>query len=181
MKARFSVNLIAEKDDNGKDAPTHDGLEKVEFILSANPGEDMKPIKQVASGGELSRIMLALKKILAQADLVPTLIFDEVDAGIGGSMGHVIGEKLQGLGKTHQVIAITHLPQVAAYAVRHIVVRKEVAASRTHTEIELLEKDKRVEEIARMLGGVAGGREKPTAASLKHASELLEEAGKKFS
>src|SRR3989338_2167651 len=120
--------------------------------------------------------MLALKKILALVDVVPTLIFDEVDAGVGGSMGHVIGEKLKGLGRTHQVIAITHLPQVAAFAQRHIAVRKEVAERRTRTEIELLERGARVEEIARMLGGITRMREKPTPASLKHASELIESA-----
>ncbi|OGR88914.1 MAG: DNA repair protein RecN [Elusimicrobia bacterium RIFCSPLOWO2_01_FULL_60_11] len=165
LKARFAVQLVSEP-------PSAAGLEAVEFLLSANPGEDLKPIKAVASGGELSRIMLALKKILAQADMVPTLIFDEVDAGIGGAMGNIIGEKLKGLGKTHQVIAITHLPQVAAFAECHIAVRKEVRSARTQTEIELLGKDARVEEIARMLGGVS-------SISLKHAAELLSEAGKK--
>lgn len=165
LKARFDVQLVAEP-------PSPAGLETVEFLLSANLGEDLKPIKAVASGGELSRIMLALKKILALSDMVPTLIFDEVDAGIGGAMGNVIGEKLKGLGKTHQVIAITHLPQVAAYAECHIAVRKEVRSARTKTEIELLEKDGRVEEIARMLGGIS-------TISLKHAAELLEEAGNK--
>ncbi len=176
LKAKFTVSLVPEKDESGEIAPTAAGLEKVEFLLSANPGEEEQPLKAVASGGELSRIMLAFKKILAHVDGVPSLIFDEVDAGIGGSMGHVIGEKLKGLAKTHQVVAITHLPQVAAFASTHIAVRKEVAQQRTRTLIELLGEESRVEEIARMLGGVTSGKEKPTPASLKHASELIEAA-----
>ncbi len=179
LKSKFMVSLVAEKDEKGIVIPSSSGLEKVEFNLSANAGEDIQPIRSVASGGELSRIMLALKKILAQVDVVPTLIFDEVDSGIGGSMGHVIGEKLKGLGKTHQVIAITHLPQVAAFAQNHISVRKEISDKRTKTEIAHLEKSARVEEIARMLGGITSEREKPTPASLKHASELIEAAQSK--
>ena len=172
LKARFSIRLAQENDEQ----PTSDGMEKIEFFFSANPGEDLQPLKAVASGGELSRVMLALKKILAQAGGVPALIFDEVDSGIGGSMGHVIGEKLKALSRSHQILAITHLPQIAAFAHRHIAVRKSVEDKRTRTAIESLEKDKRVQEIARMLGGIPSGDDKPTAASLKHASELLQHA-----
>lgn len=186
QKARFLIRLDSEKDERGqeaehsralvKEAPTPTGLEKIEFLFSANPGEDPQPLKNVVSGGELSRLMLALKKILAQADLVPTLIFDEVDAGIGGSMGHVIGEKLKSLGRSHQLLVITHLPQIAAFAQKQIAVRKNVAGGRTQTMIELLDKTSRQKEIARMLGGASGDGKEPTPASLKHAAELLENA-----
>ncbi len=173
LKGQFAIGRIEEKDESGKPDPTANGLEKIEFLFSANPGEDLKPLKSVASGGELSRIMLALKKILAQSDVVPTLIFDEIDAGVGGSMGHVLGQKLKGLSKTHQILLITHLPQIAAFADRQFSVRKGAVGNKTEVDIQPLEKDKRVQELARMLGGITGKSEEPTAISLKHAAELL--------
>lgn len=175
-KARFSIQFTAEKDDDGKEIPTPNGFERAEFLFSANPGEELKPLKQVASGGELSRVMLAIKKILAQSDVVPTLIFDEIDSGIGGSMGNVVGEKLKTLSRSHQILVVTHLPQIAAYTGHHITVRKSVTGDRTRTTIELLKDAERIREIARMLGGTSGDGEEPTAASLKHASELLQNA-----
>jgi len=173
LKARFSIDLISHKDENGREIPSVTGTEKVEFLFSANPGEDLKPLKNIASGGECSRVMLALKKILADVDDVPSLVFDEVDSGIGGSMGHVVGEKLKNLSQHHQLLAITHLPQIAAFADRQFVVRKNVVDRRTMAEIEILEKERRVREIARMLGGAPSLDDEPTPTSLKHASELL--------
>lgn len=173
LKAQFSIQLAAEKDENGKPVPSAQGLEKIEFLFSANPGEDLKPLKNVASGGELSRIMLALKKILADSDVVPTLIFDEIDTGLGGSMGHVLGEKLKALSRTHQILLITHLPQIAAFADRQFTVKKAAAGNKTEVSIEAVEKEKRVQEIARMLGGITGKSDRPSEISLKHAAELL--------
>lgn len=175
-KGRFSILLIPCKDANGKEAPTMSGLEEVEFLFSANAGEDLKPLRSVASGGELSRLMLALKKVLAQADPVPTLIFDEIDAGISGSMGIVIGEKLKKLSQSHQVLLITHLPQIAAFAAKQIAVKKEIVKGRSQTWIEELSEEKRVKELARMLGGAAGDSKDPTSTALKHAEELLRKA-----
>jgi DNA repair protein RecN (Recombination protein N) len=176
LKARFSIQLAPEQDADGKPSPTPAGLEKVEFLFSANPGEDPKPLKAVASGGELSRLMLALKKILAQLDVVPTVVFDEIDSGVGGSMGHVIGEKLKSLSRSHQVLLITHLPQIAAFAERQFSISKSAAAGRTHVAVEPVEREKRVREIARMLGGISQPGQDPTPASLRHASEMLEQA-----
>ncbi len=173
LKARFDVQWIEEKDAEGAAVPTAHGLERAEFQFSANPGEDLKPLKSVASGGELSRIMLALKKILAQSDVVSTLIFDEIDTGVGGSMGHVLGQKLKGLSKSHQILLITHLPQIAAFAERQFSVRKGAVGNKTEVAVETLEKETRVQEIARMLGGITGKSEKPSDIALKHATELL--------
>ncbi len=173
LKAQFKVSWIEEKDASGQVIPTAHGLERAEFLFTANPGEDLKPLKSVASGGELSRIMLALKKILAQSDVVSTLIFDEIDAGVGGTMGHVLGQKLKGLSKTHQILLITHLPQIAAFGDRQFSVRKDAVGNRTEVAIETLEKETRVQEIARMLGGITGKSEKPSDIALKHAAELL--------
>lgn len=173
LKARFDVQWIEEKDASGVAVPTAHGLERAEFLFSANPGEDLKPLKSVASGGELSRIMLALKKILAQSDVVSTLIFDEIDTGVGGSMGHVLGQKLKGLSKSHQILLITHLPQIAAFADRQFSVRKGAVGNKTEVAVETLEKETRVQEIARMLGGITGKSEKPSDIALKHAAELL--------
>ncbi|OGR95195.1 MAG: DNA repair protein RecN [Elusimicrobia bacterium RIFCSPLOWO2_01_FULL_64_13] len=175
-KPRFAAALVPDLDADGRPAPSAAGLEKVEFLFSANAGEEPGPLAKVASGGELSRAMLALKTVLAQADSVPILVFDEVDAGIGGSMGRVIGGRLKDLGRYHQILAITHLPQIAAFGRRHIAVRKSVADSRSRTGVELLEDRKRVEELARMLGGARGRSGEPTEASIRHASELLETA-----
>src|SRR3989338_1965190 len=172
-KAQFSVQLTPNLNSEGQEMPATHGLEKIEFLFSANPGEAIKPLRQVASGGELSRIMLALKKVLSECDLVPTLIFDEIDTGIGGSMGHVLGEKLQSLAKAHQILLITHLPQIAAFADRHLLVRKNVRGETTKVVLELLDDKNRVKEVARMLGGILEDGVEPTAISLKHASELL--------
>lgn len=145
------------------------GAEEVEFRVSLNRGFEPKALSHVASGGEMSRIMLALKTILARLDSVPTLVFDEVDAGIGGRVGLQVGDKMREVAGTHQVFAITHLPQIASRAHVHLLVRKGERDGRTTTEVTPLESGDRVQEIARMLGG-----DPESAVSLEHARELLE-------
>jgi DNA repair protein RecN (Recombination protein N) len=130
-----------------------DGLDEVEFMLSPNVGEDLRPLAKIASGGELSRIMLATKTILAKTGSVETIIFDEVDAGIAGATADVVGEKLQALAEYHQIICITHLPQIASKQAAHFLVTKEVKGKRTQTRVSELDQAKRVREIARLLGG----------------------------
>jgi DNA repair protein RecN (Recombination protein N) len=140
----------------------------VEFLISPNPGEDLKPLARIASGGEASRLMLALKTVLSTVDRTPTLIFDEVDTGVGGRGGHVVGEKLRLLGETHQVLCITHLPQVAALGTSHLRVLKRIEGDRTRADVEPLAGHERVEELAAMLGGAP-----PPPAAVKTAEELL--------
>ena len=130
------------------------GMDRVEFLISPNVGEEVKPLAKIASGGELSRIMLAMKRILAKVGGRQVLIFDEVDSGIGGAIAEVVGRKLRELSRHHQVICVTHLPQIACFADQHHSVRKEVKAGRTITVVDRLEKEAIVDEIARMLGGV---------------------------
>jgi DNA repair protein RecN (Recombination protein N) len=148
---------------------TESGWDRAEFMIAPNVGEALKPLAAIASGGELSRVVLALKCILAASDAVETLVFDEVDAGIGGGTAEVVGRKLRELARYHQVICITHLPQIARFAEQHLKITKAVLAGRTRTEIRKLGKDDRQKEIARMLGG-----ETITKATLAHARELLE-------
>jgi len=148
------------------------GVDAAEFLFSANPGEELRPLRKVASGGELSRVMLALKSVLSQVDPVPTLVFDEIDVGIGGKVAEAVGKRLARLAKTHQVVCITHLPQIAKYAERHLLVAKSVRGNRTLTSIRTLDADTRVEELARMTSGAT-----VTKASLAHAREMLETAG----
>ncbi|MGQ9654705.1 MAG: DNA repair protein RecN, partial [Thermodesulfobacteriota bacterium] len=144
------------------------GMDQVEFLLSANVGEPPRPLARIASGGELSRIMLALKRVLADAERVPTLILDEIDAGIGGAVAEALGEKLADIAKGHQVLCITHLPQIACYATRHFRVSKALEGERTIARVELLDEDGRLEEISRMLGGRV-----ITEKTRAHARELL--------
>jgi DNA repair protein RecN (Recombination protein N) len=145
------------------------GAEEIEFRVSLNRGFEPRALSFVASGGEMSRIMLALKTILARQDAVPTLVFDEVDAGIGGRVALQVGEKMREVAGSHQVFAITHLPQIAARATVHLRVSKTERDGRTATEVDILADDERVREIARMLGG-----DPESAVSLEHARELLE-------
>ncbi len=146
------------------------GIDRVEFVMSANPGEPLRPLVKVASGGEAARIMLALKRVLTQADQTPTLIFDEIDQGIGGRVGVVVGEKLWGLTGEHQVLVVTHMAQLAGFADRHYRVVKRIEGSRTHTEITPMHDDnERVAELAAMLGT-------PNESGLQSARELLAEA-----
>jgi DNA repair protein RecN (Recombination protein N) len=142
----------------GRYAFDEKGLDRVRFLLAANIGETLKPMARVASGGETSRLMLALKTALAQADHIPTLIFDEIDQGIGGRVGGVVGRKLWGLSVAHsetgrQVFCVTHLPQLAGYADSHLLVRKAVSEGRTRTLVDALSGEARIGELAQMLGG----------------------------
>jgi len=149
------------------------GAERAEFELAANPGEPGRPLHKVASGGELSRVMLALHAVADGASGDRVLVFDEVDAGVGGRTADAVGARLAELARRHQVLCVTHLPQVAAYADRHFAVRKWVRGGRTRTEVRPLEGESRIEEMARMLGGRAA-----TETSRRHASELLHTAGR---
>jgi len=148
---------------------TETGIDRAVFMIAPNIGEELKPLAGIASGGELSRVILALKAILAETDSVETVVFDEVDAGIGGGTAEVVGRKLSELGKHHQIICITHLAQIAKFGKHHFSISKHVADGRTHTVIRPLSKKDRYQEIARMLGG-----EEITQATLNHARELLE-------
>ena len=143
------------------------GVDRVEFLISPNPGEPLKPLAKIASGGETSRLMLALKSILSAADHTPTLIFDEIDVGVGGRSGSVVGEKLWSLTSNHQVICITHLPQIAAFADCHYKITKQVHDNRTSTHVDPLEGAARVQEIAAMLGGAS------TPAQMETARDIL--------
>jgi DNA repair protein RecN (Recombination protein N) len=149
------------------------GMDTAEFYIAPNVGEEPRPLSKIASGGELSRIVLALKKILAGNYHVGTLLFDEVDAGIGGAVAESVGEKLQEIARTHQVLCITHLPQIACFGDTHFSVRKNVKQGRTITEVKQLNNDERVEEISRMLGG-----KQLSEKTKAHAQEMLRVAGK---
>ncbi|MDD4146167.1 MAG: DNA repair protein RecN [Clostridia bacterium] len=158
---RFAIKFLSSE-------PSAQGLEQVEFLISPNPGEPLLPVAKIASGGELSRIMLALKTIMAETDGIGTLVFDEIDAGIGGKAVQKVAEKLERISKSQQVICVTHSPLVAAIADRHLLLEKEVEKGRTRTIIQLLDEEERVEELGRMLGG-----ENPSADLKKHASKIL--------
>jgi DNA repair protein RecN (Recombination protein N) len=150
-------------------AITETGIDRATFMIAPNPGEALKPLASIASGGELSRVVLALKAILANTDAVETIVFDEVDAGIGGGTAEVVGRKLSELARHHQVICITHLPQIAKFGEHHFSIAKHVAKGRTVTAIQPLNKEDRYKEIARMLAG-----ENITPTTLEHARELLD-------
>ena len=173
-KARFGVAFTAAGDAADQVADslfTETGIDQVEFLLSANPGEDLKPLARIASGGELSRILLALKSLLSVQGQAETLIFDEVDTGIGGRTAELVGRQLQRLARGHQVLCITHLPQIACYGEQHLRVAKAVEGSGTETGISPLSADQRVEELARMLGGIS-----ISTTTREHAREMLEKA-----
>jgi len=148
------------------------GFDQVEFMLAPNPGEGLKPLVKVASGGETSRMMLAMKNILARADEVPSLIFDEIDQGIGGRIGMIVGEKLWQLGRQHQVFCVTHLPQLAAFGDLHLQVQKLLKNNRTLTHVEPLEKEARLLELAQMLGDVGEGTVRSAHEILQSAQEI---------
>ena len=146
----------------------HSGIDRVEYLFSANPGEVLQPLSRVASGGELSRLMLAIKTVLADVDRIPVLVFDEIDTGIGGDVAAGMGQRLRVLGKSHQVLCLTHLPQIASKGIQHLLVEKRVEKKRTTTIVTSLSEAARKREIARMLGG-----EQLTAAVEKAAAEML--------
>jgi len=179
-KAKFQAALKPREEglevDCGKNAGwlAADGADEVEFMISANPGEPLLPLRKIASGGEISRIMLAIKVILAETDNIPTLIFDELDAGIGGSMAREVAKKLVDAARHHQVICITHLPQIAAAADVHVHVEKETSGGRTKTEVNVLGTDEeKVAELARMFGAGKEGK-----SAKEHAAQLLKEMSK---
>ncbi len=164
-KARFSVTITPTSE------PLASGLDAVEFIAQTNPGQLAQPLRKIASGGELSRVMLALKGILAQSDRISVLVFDEIDANVGGRLGSVIGDKLRELARHHQVLCITHLPQIASYADRHFTVRKIVVGKETLTSVRVMSGDERIEELAEMIGG-----QRITETTRAQARELLDSA-----
>jgi DNA repair protein RecN (Recombination protein N) len=140
------------------------GIDRVEFLIAPNRGETPRPLSQIASGGELSRAMLGLKRVLAGLGPGGLYVFDEVDSGVGGAVAEVIGQKIREVSKHHQVLCITHLPQIAVYADTHYRVQKRVDKGRTHSEIVRLSKEDQLEEVARMLGGIEITRETRAAA-----------------
>ena len=172
-RARFSVAIEQTDDPNG--APVGDyrvafdetGIDRIEFLLAPNPGEPFKPMSKIASGGETSRIMLALKTVLSRADDTPTLIFDEIDTGIGGRIGAIVGQKLWSLSANHQVLVVTHLPQLAGFADAHFKVEKQLVSDRTVTHVYQLEKDHRGVELSEMLGAEADS-------ARRNAEEILD-------
>jgi DNA repair protein RecN (Recombination protein N) len=179
--ARFQVDFQVQTDPNGvlledgrRVAYSINGLERVEFLIAPNPGEGFKPLTKIASGGETSRLMLAIKNVLARADEIPTLVFDEIDQGIGGRVGNVVGEKLWKLAQRHQVLCITHLPQLAVFSELHFGVQKDVNEGRTTTHVKSLEGQERLVELALMMGDVNEGTLQTArellAYSLKHTS-----------
>ena len=173
-KAEFRTYVEPVQDDNGlflidgtRYAFREHGMDKVEFLIAPNVGSELRPLARIASGGEISRVMLALKTVLVQVDNIPTVLFDEIDSGIGGKIADVVGMKLKELSQSAQVICITHLPQIARFADRHFLVEKEVVNERTLINAKPLTEAERVTEIARMHGG------KETEVGLAHARELL--------
>ena len=174
--ARFDVDFQTKPDVNGIPMPDgariafdQNGFDRVEFLIAPNPGEGLKPLAKIASGGETSRLMLGLKNVLARADEVPSLIFDEIDQGIGGRVGMVVGQKLWNLSRSHQVFCVTHLPQLAVFGDQHYQVQKLVDKGRTLTRVESLEGEPRLLELSQMLGEVGEG-------TLRSAHELLQSA-----
>lgn len=176
--ARFLVEVRQREEEGGLPCGSRRlavgpaGADEVEFLFSANPGESPRPLERVASGGELSRVMLALKTVLAEADAVPTVVFDEVDAGVGGRTAAILGAKLARVARQRQVVVVTHLAPVASFAQHHLLVNKITEKGKTDVQvIPLVEEEERVKELARMLGGAALSKE-----SLEHARRLRQEA-----
>ena len=173
--ARFAVEIEWKDDPSGvliegkRVAFGPHGLDQVEFLVAPNPGEGLKPLAKVASGGETSRLMLGLKSVLASADRRPTLIFDEIDQGIGGRIGTVVGSKLIRLAQRHQVLCVTHLPQLAAHADWHYQVEKHVVHGRTLARVSPLEREARLDELAEMLGNLSDANRKSAEALLEGA------------
>jgi len=174
--ARFSVDFQTKPDLNGiplqdgtRIAFDHNGFDRVEFLIAPNPGEGLKPLVKIASGGETSRLMLGLKNVLARADEIPSLIFDEIDQGIGGRVGMTVGQKLWNLSRMHQVFCVTHLPQLAAFGDEHYQVQKLIQGNRTLTRVERLDGEPRLLELSQMLGEVGEG-------TLRSAHELMQVA-----
>ena len=164
-KTRFEVRIEPEP------KPTAGGMDRVEFMISPNPGEPMKPLANIASGGEISRVMLALKAISVDAEGVDSMVFDEIDTGVSGRMAQVVGEKMCLIARNRQVLSITHLPQIAALGDAHFLVEKIAGEDRTDTFVRLLDDEGRTHELARLVGGA-----NETESSLSHAGNMLKEA-----
>ena len=162
------TNVVFKVDFKNKDRISGSGIDIVEFLISTNPGEELKPLSKIVSGGEMSRIMLAFKGIIANKDKTPTLIFDQIDTGISGRTAQIVGEKIKKIAKSHQVISISHLPQIAALADTHFLIVKDSTKNSTITKVERLSDDERIEELARLLGGVD-----VTQTTRDHAKEML--------
>jgi DNA repair protein RecN (Recombination protein N) len=158
-QSSFELQVVSNKE------PGSSGLEGIEFLFGPNPGEPLQPLRQIASSGEISRVMLAVKSALAEQDATPLMVFDEIDANVGGEIARAVGKKMAVLGARHQVVAITHFPQVAALAARHYVVEKEVAGGRTRSRLFPVSGEGRIAELVRMLGG-GGESARAMAASL---------------
>lgn len=174
-KFEVQVTTIETNNDNdfSLDEVSATGFNTIEFMFSSNPGEDVKPLRKVASGGEMSRVMLVLKRQLAKGDHTPLLVFDEIDSNIGGRMGRVVGEKLKSVASHHQIICITHLPQIASYAALHLKVNKLVKNNKTFVKIDMLDNKERLEEVAEMIRG-----DEKTSITIKQAQEMLDDAQK---
>jgi DNA repair protein RecN (Recombination protein N) len=177
-QVEFEVSISQQRAEEGIPFPdgesyafNNEGVDTVEFRASTNPGEPLKPLAKIASTGEISRFTLALKGALSEADSIPVLLFDEIDIGIGGRSGEIIGKKLSTLTKNHQVVCVTHLPQIAAFADAHFSVHKEVSGTRTLSMLEYLEDEARIKELATMLAGA-----QYTETSLDNARELRHKA-----
>jgi len=164
----FGIPIDAERNV----AYTKDGIDDVEFMVSTNPGEPIKPLASIASTGEVSRFTLALKVALAEADLTPVLIFDEIDIGIGGRSGDIIGKKLWSLSRHHQVICVTHLPQIAVFAESHFAIRKETSKERTKSLISILKGEERTQELAVMMDGTISEVTLKSAQEMTRSSEI---------
>ncbi|MBI5294214.1 MAG: DNA repair protein RecN [Chloroflexi bacterium] len=178
--AQFGVDFQIKPDPNGAPLPDgsraafdQNGLDRVEFLIAPNPGEGLKPLVKIASGGETSRLMLALKNVLARADQVPSLIFDEIDQGIGGRVGMIVGQKLWNLARNHQVFCVTHLPQLAVFGEQHFQVQKIVDKGRTLTRVEKLDGEPRLLELSQMLGEVGEGTMRSVHELMQHARQMV--------
>ncbi len=167
-KTRFEVRL------EPLDKPTSAGMDRVEFMISPNPGEPLRPLANIASGGEISRVMLALKAVSADAEDVDAMIFDEIDTGVSGRMAQVVGEKMCLIARDHQVLSVTHLPQIAALGDAHFLVEKLSGEDRTDTRVRRLDEDGRIHELARLVGGA-----QETESSLSHAANMLRDAAER--
>jgi DNA repair protein RecN (Recombination protein N) len=181
FKVDFSMRLAEDGvtlSDGRKVAFDSTGLEHVEFLVAPNPGEGLKPLVKIASGGETSRLMLAIKNVLAQADKVPTLIFDEIDQGIGGRAGSVVGRKLWELAHRHQVLCVTHLPQLAAFGEQHLRVIKQIKDGRTETQVQVVTGEDRLIELAQMMGEVSAGTRQSARELLDSVHQTVKQASR---
>ncbi|MGL4791693.1 MAG: hypothetical protein ACRCW1_09810, partial [Anaerotignaceae bacterium] len=166
--ATFEINITQKETFNFK------GRDNVEFLISPNLGEDLKPLSKIASGGEISRVMLAIKTVVARVDTIDTFIFDEIDTGVSGNAATKVGEKMGIIGKTNQILCITHLPQIAAMADNHFLIEKTVKDGKTFSSVKLLDEEGKIEEISRLMGGGTGGE------AVKLAAMELQETCNKF-